>query len=243
MPTSISVELVPRDASTLLLEAEVVSLYAQVTHINIPDLMHRSGFTPLRSVEAIELIKHRFGDRFIYVPHIRAWSGAFQENVQVEDIALVVGGDKPAQYYAKQEDTSISRIKHLAQKMPVMAALDPYRSSLKEELAYMTKKRAAGAQGFFTQPFFSLTHARYWDSLIPHDVEVFYGISPVTTLSSIKYWQEKNHAVFPSKFVPTEAGQIKLARSILDFAEKRGRSAYVMPIRMPLAPYLKKVFA
>lgn len=243
MPTSISVELVPRDASTLLLEAEVASEFEQVTHINIPDLMHRPGFTPLRSVEAIELIKHRFGDRFVYVPHIRAWSGAFQEGVSIDDIALVVGGDKLAGHVPKAEITSIARIIRLARKMQVMAALDPYRSSPKEELAYMAEKRQAGAKGFFTQPFFSLTHARYWDSLIPLDVEVFYGISPVTTLGSIKYWQEKNHAVFPSTFVPTEAGQIKLARSILDFAQKRGRSVYLMPIRIPLAPYLKKVFA
>lgn len=53
MSTSISVELVPRDASTLLLEAEVASEYAQVTHINTPDLMYRNGFAPIRSVEAI----------------------------------------------------------------------------------------------------------------------------------------------------------------------------------------------
>lgn len=243
MSTSVSVELVPRDVETLLVEAEVAAQYPKVTHINIPDLMHRSGFRPLRSVEAIEVIKQRFGSRFVYVPHIRAYSEAFQADVSHEDIALVVGGDKPAVYDSLGEITSLARITRLAKKMHVMGALDPYRSSLEQELEYMKQKRQAGAKGFFTQPFFSLHHVRYWDSIIPKDVEVFYGISPVTTLGSVKYWQEKNHAVFSWSFTPTEAGQVRLARSILDFAEKKDRSVYLMPIRLPLAPYLKKVFA
>lgn len=87
----------------------------------------------------------------------------FQCDVSIDDIAPVVGGDKPAGYKSTGEVSSLARIKRLAQKMHVMAVLDPYRSSLTQELEYMNQKREAGAKGFFTQLFFSLAHVRYWD--------------------------------------------------------------------------------
>lgn len=244
MSTSISIELVPRDRETLLAQAYIAAEYPQISHLNIPDLLHRNGFMPLRSVEAIALVKANFGARFSYVPHVRAGERVFQHDVCGDDIALVVTGDKPFSCLEFARDVSaVERIRKLSQRMTVMAGLDPYRTSVLRELEYVVMKCSAGAKGFFTQPFFSLPNLRYWDSLLPKNMNVFYGISPVTTEASLKYWKEKNHAVFPINFDLTLKGQVELARRIIRFARAKERSAYLMPIRTPLAEYLKLVFA
>ena len=243
MPTSISIELVPRNSETLLAHAEIAAQYLQITHLNIPDLTHRTGFTPLRSVEAIALVKASFGARFTYVTHVRAGDNVFQPDICGDDIALVVTGDKPFPSLPFARDVSaVERIRNLSQRMTVMAGLDPYRSSTVRELEYVAMKCRAGAQGFFTQPFFSLPSLRYWNSLLPNGLNVFYGISPVTTEASLKYWKEKNRAVFPINFDPTLKGQVELARRIIRLAVAKERSVYLMPIRTPLAEYLKQVF-
>lgn len=244
MPTSISVELVPRDRETLLAHAAIAAQYPQISHLNIPDLTPRTGFAPLRSVEAIALVKASFGARFTYVPHVRAGANEFQPDICGDDIALVVTGDKPLLGLEFKRDVSaVERIRRLSQRMTVMAGLDPYRASAVHELQYVAMKCSAGAQGFFTQPFFSLPNLRKWDSLLSKDLNVFYGISPVTTEASLKYWKVKNHAVFPVNFDLTLNGQVELAQRIIRFARAKERSVYLMPIRTPLAEYLKLVFA
>ena len=153
MPTFISIELVPRSIETLLTHAAIAAQYPQITHLNIPDLTHRIGFTPLRSVEAIALVKANFGARFTYVPHVRAGEKVFQHDICTKDIALVVMGDKPPSTLPSAVDVSVvERIRNLSLKMTVMAGLDPYRSSTVRELEYVVMKFRAGAQGLFTQP-------------------------------------------------------------------------------------------
>jgi methylenetetrahydrofolate reductase (NADPH) len=103
-------------------------------------------------------------------------------------------------------------------------------------------KIAAGATGFFTQPFFSLQRLRYWDTILPKECEIFYGVSPITTEASLLYWKEKNHVVFPPRFSITIEWQVSFAQSVIRWAKAHGRSVYLMPIRIPLALYLQKVF-
>lgn len=239
MKTSISVELVPRDAESVLAEAAIVAGYLQVTHINIPDLERFA----LRSVEAIRLIRDRFGSRFIYVPHIRTVASTLIPESFPGDIALIVQGDIPDQFHTSPVPYASEHIASVSDKVRVMAGIDPYRSSLEHEQVVIRNKIAAGVVGFFTQPFFSLEHLRYWDTILPKDVEIFYGLSPVTTTASLAYWKEKNHVVFPNNFVPTVARQVAFARKVMRWATARNRSLYLMPIRMPLQEYLKRVFA
>jgi methylenetetrahydrofolate reductase (NADPH) len=239
MKTSISVELVPRSEAAVLADAAVVAMYPQVTHINIPDIERFA----LRSVEAIRLIREKFGDRFVYVPHIRAIASTLVPESFPGDIALIVQGDIPAQFDPKHIVFAAAHIKKVQDGIRVMAGIDPYRSSSKHELELVRVKIAAGATGFFTQPFFSLQRLRYWDKILPKEYEIFYGVSPIPTEASLLYWKEKNHVVFPPHFSITIEWQVAFAQNVLRWAKAHGRSVYLMPIRIPLALYLEKVFA
>lgn len=239
MKTSISVELVPRSEESVLADARLVATFPQVTHINIPDIERFA----LRSVEAIRLVRAMFGDRFIYVPHIRAiGSMAVFENFP-GDIALIVQGDIPQQFDPKRIVYAAQHIEKVPDGLRVMAGIDPYRSSPKHELEVIRTKIAAGATGFFTQPFFSLPHIRYWDTILPKEHEIFYGVSPITSDASLAYWQDKNHVVFPHDFSTSVPRQVLFAQRVIRFAKAHGRSVYLMPIRIPLAMYLSNVFS
>lgn len=238
MKTSISVELVPRSEESVLTDAAIVAMYPQVTHINIPDMEKFS----LRSVEAVRLIREKFGDRFVYVPHIRAIASTLLRDNFPGDIALIVQGDIPVQFDLSKVSYAVDHIASLSNSVRIMAGIDPYRSSLEREQELIYNKITAGATGFFTQPFFSLPHIRYWDTILPQSCEIFYGISPITTEASFAYWRDKNHVVFPNDFSLSVARQVAFARSVIRWAKTNGRSVYLMPIRIPLALYLSKVF-
>jgi len=238
MKTAISVELIPRSKESLLADAAIAAHYPEVTHLNVTDLER----FPMRSVEAVRILRKKYGDRFIYVPHIRAAVPSFNTRAYSGDIALVIHGDDTTPG-AGEVVSSTEYIAILSMRIRTMAGLDPYRSSLKSELAYIDEKRKAGATGFFTQPFFSYEHLLFWDSMLPPDCDIFYGVSPVTTEKSLIYWREKNNAVFPPHFSTTLSDQVAFAQKVIRFAKWKGRSAYLMPIRTPLAEYLEKVFA
>ena len=239
MITSISVELVPRSRESVLADAALVATYQEVTHINIPDIARFS----LRSVDAIRLIREQFGERFVYVPHVRAIAGVALGTDFPGDIALIVQGDMPVQFDPSKISYAADHIASVSDRIRVMAGIDPYRSSPKHELALVEAKIAAGARGFFTQPFFSLAQLRYWDTILPNTVDIFYGVSPVTTEASLLYWRDKNHVVFPRNFSWAPSRQVAFAQRVIRFAQAHGRSVYLMPIRIPLALYLSKVFA
>ena len=149
MSTSISVELVPRSEESVLADAAIVAAYPEVTHINIPDIARFA----LRSVDAIRLIRERFGDRFVYVPHVRVIAGVMLPEHFPGDIALIVQGDIPEQYDRSKVAYAADHIALLSGQIRVMGGIDPYRSSPQHELALVGAKIAAGATGFFTQPF------------------------------------------------------------------------------------------
>jgi methylenetetrahydrofolate reductase (NADPH) len=154
-----------------------------------------------------------------------------------------VQGDIPHQQKSEQVIFAADHIREMPHDVRIMAGIDPYRSSLKHEQELIRNKISAGAVGFFTQPFFSLPHLRYWDTILPKEYEIFYGVSPVTTEASLLYWRDKNHVVFPNNFSLMVPRQVAFARSVIRFARAHGRSVYLMPIRIPLALYLSKVFA
>lgn len=233
---SISVELIPRSEESLLHEAQFLSQVPEITHINIPDL---ARFT-LRSHVATALLRKHFGNRFVYVPHIPALHIA---ELSPSDVPLVVQGDQTESVSRESSFGSLHLIRHYAgQGFTPVAAIDQYRSSLQEEVVYLHQKIDAGVGGFFTQPFFSVTHALYWHECIPEHMQTFYGVSPVMTENSARYWREKNAVVFPSDFSTEQKWQIMFGRKMIKWARERNASLYFMPIRTPLEEYIGELF-
>ena len=55
---------------------------------------------------------------------------------------------------------------------------------------------AAGASGLFAQPFFELRYIEVCVDVLPV-TEIFWAVSPVLSAASRRYWEVKNHALFP----------------------------------------------
>lgn len=106
----------------------------------------------------------------------------------------------------------------------------------------MRRKLQAGATGFFTQPFFDLRLLEMYADMLA-GLEVYWGVSPIESERAKSYWELKNHVVFPRNFEATLAWSIRLARDVRAFAQSRGDSVYLMPIRTELTTYLTGVFA
>jgi methylenetetrahydrofolate reductase (NADPH) len=239
----ISVELVPRDEGTLLREAVLLrDRFPCVGQLNIPDLLR----FPLRSWEACRLTHTHFP---VSIPHIRAMDlpadGALSEVEQILgkgfSEVLVVSGDQP-QAEARRSDptnavTVIRRLKREWPNLKVYAAYDPYRQGMRAECAYAEEKLEAGADGFFTQPFFDLRLLELHAELLA-DHTVFWGLTPVTTESSRAYWAKSNHVIFPRDFAPTLEWNQRFARCALEFLRGAGGNVYFMPIRVDLERYL-----
>ena len=73
--------------------------------------------------------------------------------------------------------------------------------------------------------------------------DVYWGVSPVLSDRSQSYWERKNKVVFPKAFEPTLAWSIQFTKDVMQFAEERDASLYVMPIKTDLEAYLEGVFA
>lgn len=244
--TRISVELVPRDEQFLREQLELArSLFSKVDTINIPDLLQFE----MRSWTACAIAQGYYPN---VVPHIRAMdidvckplpmSEFFLERGFTE--ALIISGDLPHTFARKvYPTTSLDIIKKFKRELPqikVYAATDPYRDSLRREHDYIKSKIDAGANGFFTQPFYDF---RYMDiyAHILEGVEVFWGISPVLNLRSKSYWETKNNVIFPKDFQPTLEWNREFAERALQFVADTGSSVYYMPIRTGLEKYLKGI--
>jgi methylenetetrahydrofolate reductase (NADPH) len=137
--------------------------------------------------------------------------------------------------------SSVELIRAIKAQMPglrIYAAIDPYRSGIKTELDYIKRKIDAGADGFFTQPFFDLRLMEIYNDLLP-GADIFWGVSPVMSVRSKDYWDNLNNAIFPPDFEPTLAWNRRFARAALDFARETDSSLYFMPIRVDLVEYLR----
>ncbi|MBC7959193.1 MAG: methylenetetrahydrofolate reductase, partial [Vallitaleaceae bacterium] len=120
------------------------------------------------------------------------------------------------------------------------AAIDPYRDSIKNELVYVKRKLYAGADGFFTQPFFDLRTIEIYHELLENQ-QVYFGLAPVLSERSKNYWYAKNHVIFPKDFNPDMDWNIGFAKKVLSFCQANGRDVYLMPIRTNIENYLSKV--
>ena len=126
-------------------------------------------------------------------------------------------------------------------EVKVYAAIDQYRTSMRKEAMYIQRKLYAGADGFFTQPFYDVRFMEmYAEILEGHDV--YWGIAPVMSTRSVFYWETKNNVVFPKKFEPTLEWNAHFAREALEVVDKLGSNIYFMPIQMNLERYFTAIF-
>ncbi len=243
LKNTISIELVPRSQASIADDLEIIEReFPAIRMINIPDLL-RFDF---RSWDACGMAISSL-DRAI--PHIRAMdfspkaAGELAARLRGLGLreALVVRGDTPQDLSRPMHSTTsadlIRALKEVDPDLDLYAAFDPYRRGLRSELDAVREKLDAGASGLFSQPIFDLRFMQICaDALL--DVETFWGVSPVLTTGSRRYWEVKNRAIFPSRFEPTLAWNRAFAADCLGWASETDRGLYFMPIRVGLSEYL-----
>lgn len=244
--TEVSIELVPRSEKSLRKELELVrECFPAVRRINIPDILRFD----MRSWEGCAVAAEYFPKT---IPHLRAIDFNPDGRLEIIDsitrseveAVLVITGDPPQDMSHKCYRTSclemIRRLKREIPQLKIYAGMDPYRNGIKEEIDYIMAKRDAGAEAFFTQPFFDLRLMDIYQGFL-RDFTIYWGVSPVLTENSRNYWENKNNAVFPPDFSATMEWNRAFAARALEFARKNNDNLYFMPIRTDIAAYLQGI--
>ena len=243
----ISLELVPRSKRYICEQvAFVEQAIPQISAINFPDLLRFD----IRSWKACRMMAHSPLER---IAHLRAIDfdihqpfplTAFLKENRIRK-ALVIEGDKPQDMkhvvYPTSSVDLIRKLKKEVGDITIYAAFDPYRNNIRYELEYLKQKIEAGATGFFSQPFFDLRLLEIYSEYLEGQ-DVYWGISPVTGERSKLYWETRNRAIFPKSFVPTLDWNVRFGQEVINFCQKSGFNLYLMPIRVNLTDYLKKLF-
>ena len=145
---------------------------------------------------------------------------------------LVVRGDPPQEpgrpVFPTRSHELVEALKRARPELRVYAAIDPYRAGLRDELELASRKRDAGADGFFSQPFFDLRLLDVWAELLTGQ-EVYWGVTPVVSPRARRYWETKNRAFFPADFAPELAWSRGFAARALAWARERGTNLYFFP--------------
>jgi methylenetetrahydrofolate reductase (NADPH) len=239
----ISLELVPRSKKSFAAELRLVGKsFPRIDTLNIPDILKFD----VRIPEACEVAVSYFSN---IIPHIRAvsinkekpffYKEFFVEN-NIKEV-LVILGDNP-EIVSKSENpcTSVELIRKIKKEAPeikVYAGIDQWRTSIDEEMDYAREKQDAGADGFFTQPFFDLGMIETWARKL-QDTHVFWGLAPVVRESSKHYWETENNIVFPEDFVCTLNWNKKFAKEVLGFTKTDNFHVYFCPITVDFVSYL-----
>lgn len=239
----VSLELVPRNESSFAENLELAKKeFPCVDTLNIPDILKFD----VRIPEACAIATRYFSK---VIPHIRAVSVGrrdplpFKEQFSALGIneILVILGDNP-EIVSKSVDpcTSVELISRIKKEMPdmrVYAAIDQWRQTFSEEIAYAKEKISAGADGFFTQPFFDMDSIeKYYNEL--SGIDVFWGLAPVVRESSRKYWENKNNVRFPSDFACTLEWNRNFARMVVGRTDDENFHVYFCPITVDFVEYL-----
>ena len=243
----ILVELVPHSLPEISIQsAQIFSDFPFVGGINIPDVLR----LPVRSYDAVMPLVR--GGHYA-IPHIRCIDHPLHQPVELIERywksglkqVLVISGDKPKAISTPVFDVTpvqlVSALKRACPDLTVYCGLDPYRSSLKEEIAYCHQKLEAGADGFFTQPFFDVNYAEVFLSQLA-STNIFLGASPVTSERSLNYWTTVNNVVFPPNFELSLELNCVLARNMINLAERMEQNIYLMPIKVDAMAYLDGIF-
>lgn len=241
--SEISIELVPRNETSLRKELQLLKdHFPSVNRINIPDILRFD----MRSWDGCAIAGEFFPNT---IPHLRAIDFDPNKPIQIDtalckkevEAVLVITGDPPQDMSHKCYRTSclemIRRIKRELPQIKIYAGMDPYRNGIKEEIDYVMAKLDAGAEAFFTQPFFDLRLMEIYQGFM-QDCTVYWGVSPVLTENNRNYWENKNNAVFPPDFAATLEWNRDFAKNALQFANSHGDNVYFMPIRTDIVAYL-----
>lgn len=251
--TRISVELVPRSIEAVLAEAGGLAEHAPwADTINIPDLTRFELRAWDACAEVLGSISHPSGGAYRTIPHIRAVDFDPDQDLPFVatllehgiDEVVVISGDDGEWFRPSYPVDAVDVVRRLKGELPeltVWAGLDPYRQGIADELRYVQRKIAAGAQGLFTQPFFDLNLVRSWASVLPRDLPVWWGATTVTTPASMGYWRRRNLAAFPTDFQLTLEWQRNFAQSLIREACEMGQNVYLMPVRTSTADYLSGI--
>ena len=239
----ISLELVPRQRESFRKELQIAhNLFPSIDTINIPDILRYD----IDSLEGAKVASDFFNH---VIPHLRAAAIdkyevlPFAEGLRqdgIDEVLVVLGDPSEKDRLKPSPCTTLELIKKFKRELPeikVYAGIDQYRSTFKEEYEYIQQKNDAGADGFFTQPFFDLHLMEQYSKKL-ENIEVFWGVSPVTKLRSKYYWEEKNNVSFPKDFKPTLEWSRKFARNVIDFATQDSSHIYFMPIKTDIKAYL-----
>lgn len=244
----ISLELVPRDSEGLKAELQLVkSEFPAINTINIPDLTRFE----LRSWEASSLSKPYYKD---CIPHIRSMDFdaeepfsliEFLDEHQISEV-LIVTGDEPKngskQVYPTTCIELVAKLKREHPHLKIYSAIDPYRSSIRSEYEYVQRKLDAGVDGFFTQPFFDLRLMELYSEMLAC-ADIFWGVSPVVSETSKRYWETRNQVVFPKDFKPTLEWNIEFSKQAMAYTKATNSSIYFMPIKVDLQAYFNGIFS
>ena len=243
----ISLELVPRTEQYICDQvAFVEQTIPQITEINFPDLLRFD----IRSWDACRMIAHATLDR---ITHLRAIDFDMNKPFPLTDFltehrigkVLVIEGDKPQDMkhaiYPSSSIDLIRKLKKEVEGITVYAAFDPYRNNIRYELEYLWQKVEAGATGFFSQPFFDLRLLEIYSEYLEGQ-DVYWGISPVTGERPKLYWETRNRAIFPKSFTPTLDWNVRFGRDVMAFCQKNNFNLYLMPIKIDLKDYLRRLF-
>jgi len=245
---NISVELVPRDLKGFKKQLALLRAhFPRINTLNIPDILRFD----MRSWQAAIIAKEYFSNVIL---HLRAIDFDLSKPFDLCQYihknrlksVLVIKGDKPQDMTKRvYRNTSLELIRVIKKEMPEMkvyAGLDPYRTSLREELDYIKDKRIAGVDGFFTQPFFDIRLLNiYLDLLKDEAYEVFWGICPILNDKSKSYWESKNNVVFPSDFSSSMDWNVHFAQEAMAAIRHHRSNAYFMPVRINAVEFLTTV--
>ena len=244
----ISVELVPRTVDGLTNQLKLVeSNISRIDVINIPDLLS----CELRGPEGAVETKKFFPS---VIPHIRAMDIDLEKPLPMADYlrennikeVLVIQGDPPQDMMHTVYPTeSIDVIWKFKKEMPwlkVYAGIDQYRGSMRQEQYRIRRKLQAGADGFFTQPFFDMRYLEMYADMLS-GLNIYWGITPVLSERSKSYWELKNSVVFPRGFETGMDWSIDFGRKVIDFAQKNDSNVYLMPIKADFTAYVSGILA
>jgi methylenetetrahydrofolate reductase (NADPH) len=131
----------------------------------------------------------------------------------------------------------IKKIKKEAPEIKVYAGIDQWRDGFEEEFEYIQEKLDAGADGFFTQPFFDLELMEKYAKRL-QGTHVFWGLAPVIRESSKHYWETKNNIVFPEDFECTMDWNKDFAKKVLGYTKTDNFHVYFCPITVDFVEYL-----
>jgi 5,10-methylenetetrahydrofolate reductase len=241
----ISFEIVPRNAEAFAEQyAFAQSLGDTISLINVPDIQ-RFAIRSWDTGRDIDRNQHGF------IPHFRSIdfdlkSGEIYRIIEQNqlDHVLLVTGDPPEGLKRSFHNTSVvDLIRQVKQRFPqvdVYAGFDSHRGGVQDEINYIKRKADAGATGFFSQPFYDLRMIEIYAEQM-QGLNTYIGLSPITTESSMHYWEVKNQVQFPVNFRPDYDWNVDFSNRVIKFAADAGLNIYFMPIRIKLEKYFGRL--